>query len=98
MDGRIKSGHDGVVAVAEHEEPGADRLIAMPPLLVMPGLDPGIHGRCMESRARPAPIAMPLYCLPSICGAANRVFPSCFGFRPFRTGRTESGAPGWPAA
>ena len=51
MDGRIKSGHDGVVvAVEEQGEPGATRPFAMPPPLVMPGLDPGIHGRCMESR------------------------------------------------
>ena len=71
MDGRITPGldpgasHDVVAAaVEEQEEPGAARPIAMPRPSrhappVMPGLDPGIHGRCGESRARSAPIAVP---------------------------------------
>ena len=47
MDGRIKSGHDGVedATVVEQEAPGAARPIGMPPPHVMPGLDPGIHWR-----------------------------------------------------
>ncbi len=61
MDGRIKSGHDGVVVAVEeqeHGEPGAARPSAMPPPIVMPGLDPLLSG-CRETvsvGAREGPI------------------------------------------